>query len=102
VPVAAIARRTGVDRKTVRKFLQAGLDVRSHGPHLARSPLLDAYHDYSRERVVAYPNLSGSRLLRELGYAGGHTQLTYFLREIMPARPSGLERRFETPAGQQA
>ena len=25
VPVAAIARRTGLDRKTVRKYLQAGL-----------------------------------------------------------------------------
>lgn len=105
VPVAAIARRTGLDRKTVRKYLQAGLEAPGYGPRLARPTLLDAYHDYLRERVAAYPDLSGSRLLREirtLGYAGGYTQLTDFLREVRPARPSGFERRFETPAGQQA
>jgi transposase len=105
VPVSAIARRSGRDRKTVRKYIQAGLEAPSYGPRQVRPTLLDAYHGYLRERVAAYPELSGSRLLRELrglGYAGGYTQLTDFLRDVRPVRPSGFERRFETAAGQQA
>jgi transposase len=105
LPVAAIARRTGLDRKTVRKYVRAGLEAPSYGPRRRRPTLLDAFHGYLRERVAAYPDLSGSRLLRELrelGYAGGYTQLTDFLRDVRPVRPSGFERRFETPPGQQA
>jgi len=41
--VSAIARRAGMDRKTVRKYLKAGLKAPSYGP---RAPLLDPYRSY--------------------------------------------------------
>jgi peptide/nickel transport system substrate-binding protein len=42
---------------------------------------------YLRERIAAFPELTGSRLLREikeLGYAGGYTAVKDFLRAIQP------------------
>jgi len=46
--VSAIARRAGMDRKTVRKYLKAGLKAPSYGP---RAPLLDPYRSYPGEQV---------------------------------------------------
>jgi transposase len=100
LPVSAIARRTGVDRKTVRKYIQAGLEPPHYGPRRPRPTLLDAHHAYLRERVATYPDLSARRQLRGFGYAGGYSQLTEFLREIRPAASVGFERRFETSPGQ--
>ena len=62
-------------------------------------------YTYLRERVTAYPDLTGSRLNREirnLGYAGGYTMVKDFLREVRPSVPAGFEVRFETPPGRQA
>jgi len=36
-----------------------------------------------------------------MGYAGGYTRLTDFLREVRPPRRPVFERRFETPPGRQ-
>ena len=49
--------------------------------------------------------MSSRRLWREiaeLGYAGGYTTLTDFLREVRPLAQTGFEHRFETPPGKQA
>lgn len=49
--------------------------------------------------------MRGTRLLREiraLGYTGGYTQLTAYLREIRPPMARGFEHRFETDPGEQA
>jgi transposase len=103
--VQAIARRTGLDRKTVGKYLGRGLELPAYGPRAPRMGLLEPYHDYLRQRVAAYPELSGTRLLREireLGYAGGYSIVTDYLRDIRPERERGFEHRFETPPGQQA
>lgn len=102
--IAAIARRTGLDRKTVRKYLDKGLEGPRYGPRRPRPRLLEPYEDYLRGRVTDHPELSGRRLMREIverGYAGGYTTVTDFLREARPA-PAGFERRFETPPGKQA
>ena len=103
--ISAIARRVGLDRKTVRKYLQAGLTGPSYGPRAPRVQLLDPYRSYLRERVTAYPGLRGSRLLREiraLGYPGGYSQLTAYLRTVRPPLQPGFEHRFETGPGEQA
>ena len=71
--VSAISRQLGVDRKTVRKYLERGLETPTYGPRLPRPRLLDRFIPYLHERVTAYPGLSGRRLLRELrerGYEG--------------------------------
>lgn len=103
--VSAIARKAGLDRKTVRKYLDRGLEVPAYGPRLPRGSVIDPYADYLRGRVADYPDLSGRRLLREIremGYEGGYTAVTDFLREVRPPRQQGFERRFETAPGQQA
>ncbi len=103
--IAAIARQTGLARKTVRKYLQQGLTAPRYGPRAPRPQLLDPYRAYLRERIAAYPRMRGTRLLREiqaLGYRGGYTQLTAYLREIRPPADTGFEHRFETAPGEQA
>ena len=60
---------------------------------------------YLRERVTAYPGLTGRRLWRELrerGYPGGYTAVTAVLQELRPSPLPGYEVRFETPPGDQA
>jgi len=103
--VSAIARQTGLDRKTVRRYIAAGVEMPQYGPRALRVCVMDAFASYVTERVQQYPGLSERRLLREiqeLGYSGGRTALGDLLRRVRPAREPGFEIRFETPAGRQA
>lgn len=103
--VSAIARQTGTDRKTVRKYIDRGMAAPAYGPRQPRRTVIDPFAAYLRERVAAYPGLSGRRLFRELkdrGYEGGYTAVTDFLRDIRPAPQQGYEVRFETAPGEQA
>jgi transposase len=103
--VSAIARELGVDRKTVRKCIGRGLEPPVYGPRKPRQRRIDPFVAYLRERVAAYPGLTGRRLLRECrerGYEGGYTAVTDALRELRPARLPAFEVRFETPPGDQA
>ena len=84
--VSAIALQLGIDRKTVRKYLARGLEVPVYGP---RPPprRIDPFVPYLRERVEAWPGLTGRRLFRELkerGYRGGYTAVTDALRDLRP------------------
>ena len=103
--ISAIAERTGLDRKTVRKYIERGLEAPVYGPRQPRVRLMDAYAHYVRERLSAYPELTIARLLREiraLGYAGGKTMLGDFVREVRPLAAPLFEVRFETAPGEQA
>lgn len=103
--VSAIAERAGHDRKTVRKVIARGLAVPTYAPRKPRPTLLGPFESYVRERVAAWPALSGVRLLREVrerGYTGGTTQLNDFLRSVRLPVVAPFEVRFETPAGRQA
>ena len=103
--ITAIARRTGLDRKTVRKVIATGLEPPAYGPRQAKATQLEPFERYLRERLVIVPELTGRRLHRELaamGYQGGYTAVTDLLREIRPIRPPSFELRFETPPGRQA
>ena len=102
--ISAIARRTGLDRKTVRKYLDQGLQSARYGPRQPRPRLLDLYEDYLRDRLTDHAGLSGRRLMREiadLGYAGGYDR-----RDRLPPRGAARRRRpasnarFETPPEQ--
>ena len=100
--ISAIARKVGCDRKTVKKYIERGLEVPRYGP---RASVLEPYTAYLTERVTAFPDLSGRRLLREikkLGYTGSYSTLKPFLRDVRPPTRTQFERRFETPPGQQA
>lgn len=105
--ISAIARRTGRDPKTIRKYIARGLEPPAYGPRLAGRPgKLAPYLGYLRERIAAFPDLSAVRLTREIrerGYDGAYTAVKRFLAAIRPAnQPKPFEVRFETPAGQQA
>ena len=103
--IQEIARATGQDRKTVRKYLKSGLEPPVYGPRAPRGSLLNPYKDFIRERLQATPQLSAVRLDREiraLGYGGGHTIVKDFVRAVRPAPPPVFERRFETAPGKQA
>jgi transposase len=103
--VSAIARRTGHDRKTVRKYLAWGLEPPAYKPRAPVPSLLGPFEAYLRERVTRFPDLTGRRLWREvrdLGFPGGYATVTDFLRTVRPAAEPLFERRFETPPGRQA
>lgn len=104
--VSAIARQSGIDRKTVRKYIERGLEAPVYGPRQPRETVIDPFTAYLRERVTRYPGLTSKRLfreLKELGYGGGYTAVTDFLRDVRPAAAQrGYEVRFETPPGEQA
>jgi transposase len=107
VSITAIARRTGRDPKTIRKYIERGIEAPAYGPRCAGRPSkLAAYLDFLRERVTAFPDLSAARLtreIRELGYVGAYTAVKRYLAAIRPQNgPKPYEVRFETPPGVQA
>jgi transposase len=105
VSVSAIARQLGLDRKTVRTHIANGLTPPSYKGRPPHARRIKPFESYLRERLAAYPALTGRRLWREIkerGYQGGYTAVTDLLRELRPPRTSGFEVRFETPPGEQA
>src|SRR3954453_5577255 len=102
--VSAIARKVGLDRKTVRRHLERGMGPPAYGPRPPRPRQLAPFEAYLRERVAAWPELTGTRLLREireLGCRGCYSVLTDFLRQARPSKPKPFKRRFETAPGRQ-
>nr|AAQ18030.1 integrase [Agrobacterium radiobacter] len=104
--VTAIARRTGRDPKTVRKYIERGVELPVYGPRKAGRPSKIApYMEFLRERVTAFPDLTASRLtreIREMGYVGAYTAVKRYLAAIRPDHdPKPYEVRFETKAGVQ-
>ena len=51
--VSAIARRSGLDRKTFRKYLERGLEPPAYGPRQPRVTKIAPFERYLRERIVA-------------------------------------------------
>jgi transposase len=101
--ISAIAERTGLDRKTVRKYIERGLEAPVYGPREPRARIMEPYEAYVQERLSAYPQLSIARVLREiraLGYPGGKTMLGDWVREVRPAAAPLFEVRFETAPGE--
>lgn len=105
--ITAIARRTGRDPKTVRKYIERGIEAPVYGPRsVGRPSKLAPFRDFLSERITAFPELSAARLtreIRELGYTGAYTAVKRYLAAIRPeGQPKPYEVRFETPPGVQA
>ena len=77
--ISAIARRTGLDRKTVRKYLEQGPQSARYGPREPRPRLLDPYEDYLRKRIAEHEGLSGRRLWRDIADLRHMCSSTYTL-----------------------
>jgi transposase len=101
VSLSEISRRTGFDRKTIRKLR----DQPAHPPPLrrSRSRLLDPYRSYLTARAERGV-LNATKLYAEVqqqGYPGGVAQVRRFLAPLRP-RTATVVTRFETLPGQQA
>src|SRR4051812_36009293 len=102
---SALARRTGYHRKTVRRYIDRGLEPPAYKPRGPGPSLIRPFETYLRERLDGFPELTGRRLHREIrdrGFAGAYSTVTEFVRSIRPVPDKPFERRFETPAGKQA
>ena len=64
--VCAVARRTGMDRKTVRKLQDRDHAVPPYAPRKPRPRRLEPYEDYLARKIGDSPDLSGRRLFREI------------------------------------
>ena len=64
---SAVARKLGISRRTVQRYLTAGGEEPSYGPRSKRPSKLDPFETYLRGRLEDYPELSGVRLLAESG-----------------------------------
>ncbi len=104
--ISAMAEQLHLDRKTVRKYLSQGEHrAPKYSPRLPRPCLIDPHLEYLRQRLLAVPGISATRLIREIrqfGYAGGHTVASQAIRELRPPKPTVYAVRFETAPGQQA
>jgi transposase len=105
--ITAIARRTGRDPKTIRKYVERGVEVPAYGPRsVGRPSKLAPFRNFLQEKITAFPDLSAVRLTRDIramGYTGAYTAVKRFLSAIRPKNgPKPFEVRFETPPGVQA
>lgn len=53
--ISAIARKVGCDRKTVRKYLELGLEAPVYGPQQPRARIIEPFERYLQERVDLSP-----------------------------------------------
>ena len=111
VPVAVLARRLRIGRRTIQRWIAAGetdrdvdiADIR-YTPRPNRPGKLDPYKPLIEERLTQYPELSAVRLYTEIhaaGYAGGMSQLRAFIRHTRPTPMAEPAVRFETAPGHQ-
>jgi transposase len=101
--ISDIAKQTGVDRKTVRKYVKSSVLPESKSRSL-RPCKLDDFKDYIVEKLKVYP-VSAVRLFREiqgLGYTGGYTRVKDFVMVTRPNVGVPAVYRFETKPGLQA
>ena len=95
--VSAIARHTGRDRKTVRKYLTGARPVRAPAPSC-----LEPFREYVVARFVDDAHVDGTVLYREVTELGFERSYVTFVRELRrsgcvraarPAGPAGTARR---------
>jgi len=106
VPIAEIARRLDLNRRTVRRCLRAPTWTPYRRPPRTDT-VLAAHLTYLRARAPQV-HYSAQILYQELrqhrGYRGSYDTVKLFVRPLRAAalRPAQTIRRFETPPGQQS
>ncbi len=111
VPVAVLARRLKIGRRTIQRWIAAGetdrdvdiADVR-YTARPQKPGKLDSYKPLVEERLARYPELTAVRLFAEIqaaGYRGGMSQLNAFVRCTRPRPIADPLVRFETPPAHQ-
>jgi transposase len=108
---AEAARRVGVGRTTMYRWITAGLLDQEldaiqarYTPRPPEVTKLEKYKPLIETRLREFPRLSAVRLFAECqaaGYIGGLTQVRVLVRSLRPAAETPVV-RFETEPGQQA
>jgi len=101
--ISEIARETGFDRKTVRKYIAARTPPTAQ-TRTSKPSKLDEYREYIQQRITEYP-LSAARIYREIvdkGFTGKYTIVKNYIREIRPKEVVPAVIRYETKPGIQA
>jgi len=103
VSITEIRRNTGLDRKTIRKYVQdpGFKTIKKRMPKVSK---LEPYKDHIRSRLQKY-DLSAVRILEEIqerGYDGRYSIVKDFVREVKKSKAIIAEYRFETEPGVQA
>ena len=102
--ISEIARISGYDRKTVRKYL-ASRTLPVEQPRKRKPTKLDSYREYITKRLKDYPDLSAKRIYHEIlekGYTGKCTQVKKYVRTIRSDTALKAVYRYETEPGRQA
>jgi transposase len=101
--ISEIARQTGFDRKTVRKYIKLKtLPEPQKRP--GRKSKLDPFKPYILEKLNEGP-FTAARLYREIkemGFDGGKTIVKDFIKEVRPQQGVPAVLRYETKPGVQA
>jgi len=100
--ITAIAEQLGIDRKTVRKYMNS--DKVPRPSHSKRKSKLDPVRPIIKELIDKY-NLSSVRILEEIrkwGYQGSSTILKEYCRTLRKEKSIKAVYRFETAPGKQA
>jgi transposase len=101
--VSEIARQTGHDRKTIRKYLST--EQKPQYQKAGQVSKLEPYKNYIELRLKEVPEVSNRRILREIkeqGYTGSRSILGDFTKPLRAARHQAAVIRFETMPGEQA
>lgn len=101
--ISEIARRTGYDRKTIRKVIKGSLEPAPKARRRKKRKI-DPYAPYVLKRIEAGV-LNARKLyheIREMGYPGKESQVRSFVQPYRPQRESLATVRFETEPGEQA
>jgi len=102
----AIGARLHVSRKTVRRALMTKEGPPAEERGRPKGPgKLERFKAYVTRRIQQYPELSATKLFKEIvgyGYAGGLTTLKKFLHTIRPENTPKAFLRLETQPGEYA
>ncbi len=102
--IRQIARELGVNRQTVRRYLENPEKEK----YCRRTPYgsqLDAYVDYVTGRLREYPDMSAEKLYREVrdkGFRGSYRAVAYYVSRVRPEKDQKAFLRYETGPGEQA
>lgn len=101
-----IARRLGIDRGTVAKYLKEPVKAGETPKPKTRARKIDPFLPYIQERLKDWPELTAERLFREIqaqGFVGARRTVRRYVARIRPeVAPKRTYKLFETGPGEQA
>ena len=101
--ISEIARQTGFDRKTVKKYLKLRI-LPEPQKRSGRRSKLDPFKPYILEKLKEGPYTAARlyREIKEMGFDGGKTIVKDFVQKVRPEQGIPAVFRYETKPGIQA